>query len=470
MKHVVSKRTLALLMAGIMLSGCSDDDDNDPLSVPTPQPDEPARQQDARTFSVDQSKLALESLEGTQTDTWTGVMENGAGYLVEVPENWNGMLVMYAHGYRGEGSELTVTPPGIRKWLVDNGYAWAASSYSKNFYDVRTGIEDTNALALAFNDIAAQNGRTLNAPVKTYITGHSMGGHIAAAAVEQETLSTVNNVVSYDGSVPMCGVVAGPMEFDYLQDFTFAAQHIAGRGPTQYPNTDFDTAAINAVLWDVVPSQTQAGVPTQQGLLLENVVRNLSGGDRPIFEYGFRGSYYNVVMGTGGRDGKINGILTEDYPGNADTVYQFDADPALSAEETAFNSEIFRVDGNPEANSLRADGLRWVPEISGEFTVPVVTIHGLGDLYVPFVHEQEYLRRAAANGNDTLLVQRAIRAPGHCDFKPAEEEAAFSAMVEWEQNGVKPSGDVVLDPAVVSDPNYGCTYTSEDRPGLPVCP
>ena len=82
-----------------------------------------------------------------------GIRPNGASYRIEVPAIWNGRLVMYAHGYRGEGSELTVGNPSIRQWLLDNGYAWAASSYSTNFYDVRTGVEDTNELALAFTDI-----------------------------------------------------------------------------------------------------------------------------------------------------------------------------------------------------------------------------------------------------------------------------------------------------------------------------
>ena len=74
------------------------------------------------------------------------------------------MLVMYAHGYSGTGPTVNVSDPPIREHLIRNGYAWGASSFSKNYYDVRAGIEDTNGLALAFQRIAAQNGRTLAAP------------------------------------------------------------------------------------------------------------------------------------------------------------------------------------------------------------------------------------------------------------------------------------------------------------------
>jgi len=82
---------------------------------------------------------------------------------------------MYAHGYAGTGPELNARPPSIRRYLIQNGYAWAASSYAKNYYDVRAGVEDTNALANQFVAIAAKNTRTLIAPSKIYITGHSMG-------------------------------------------------------------------------------------------------------------------------------------------------------------------------------------------------------------------------------------------------------------------------------------------------------
>lgn len=455
--------SILILTSGLLLGACDNDDDNDNDSAPdTPTEESSARMQDSRTYAVDPATLPFASADGTLTDTWSGVMENGAGYRVEVPEDWNGVLVMYAHGYKGTGEELTVSNPSIRSWLIDNNYAWAASSYSKNYYDVEAGVEDTNELALKFTAIAADNGRTLVAPHKTFIIGHSMGGHVAAAAVEQETLSSARNRVAYDGSLPMCGVVGGTHEFDYLLDATFAAQHVAGLGPNSFP-ADFDQTAIDAVLWNTAPSSTQQGDPTAAGLKLEAIVRNLSGGDRPVFEAGFRGGYYNVVMGTGGRDGSVNGILEKDLSGNMNTFYQLDNDPAHSPEENSFNNTILRVEGDSSANAARSEGLQYIPEINGQFSVPVLTIHGLGDLYVPFVHEQIYRRRAIENGSDDLLVQRAIRSPGHCDYTLNEQTEAFEDLVEWVNTGVKPSGDNVLDAAVVADPKYGCTFSDDEE-------
>ena len=48
---------------------------------------------------------------------------------------------------------------------------------------MRAGVEDTNALALAFTQIAAERGQVLPAPRRFFISGISMGGHIAGAAL-----------------------------------------------------------------------------------------------------------------------------------------------------------------------------------------------------------------------------------------------------------------------------------------------
>ena len=97
-------------------------------------------------------------------------------------------------------------------------------------------------------------------------------------------------------------------------------------------------------------------------------------------------------MGTFGGDGSISGILT-------------------SAEEASLNANLLRWSEVAGANRLRTDGMRWVPKVNGEFKIPVVSIHTLGDLYLPWHMEQTYRRRTVAKGNGDWLVQRAIRAP-----------------------------------------------------------
>lgn len=464
-----------LFVAAALLAGCAAEPGSG-LSVP-----EETRPQDARRFTVDEALLPFAALPGagTETDRWWGVL-NGAGYRIEVPKDWNGMLVMYAHGYAGTGPSLILTNPAIRRHLIENGYAWAASTYSRNYYDVRAGIEDTNALALAFTRIAAANKRPLQEPKKRYIVGQSMGGHVAAAAVERETLAHAVHKLAYDGAMPVCGVVGDTELFDYFAAYQMAAMYFAGTPASSYPVANFAARRDQIVraLWTSYPAAT-----TAQGDKLKTVVMNLTGGRRPIFDEGFKVKpLQDAIWSTFAQDGTVDGILNKSVVDTSLIVYQLDDDRALSNEEVTLNRSILRAGPDHDANRLRSDGLRWVPKVHGRFDVPVVTLHTLGDLYVPFRMEQVYRRRAIAQGSDKWLVQRAIRSPGHCDFSVAEQVAAFKAMTEWEQHGRKPAGDDVLTPAVVAQPSYGCRFTintagrddlpylASARGNLPACP
>lgn len=456
------------LATGTLLWGCGGSDDNSTPTTstttppPTVQPED-VRAQDGRTFTVDTAALAakLTPLAGAPAaDRWTGVLGK-AGYMIEVPAAWNGKLVMYAHGYVGMDSALLVTIPSIRRHLLQAGYAWAASSYSTNYYDVRAGIEDTNALALAFTDIAKQNGRTLAAPTRLYIVGHSMGGHIAAAAVDAENIQTAVHKVNYNGSVPMCGVLGDTELFNYFGAYQTAAQKLAGVPATSWPVTNWAqiAATVQSALFTTYPSVTTAA-----GDQLKAAVQNLTGGPRPLFDLGFGSGpaskpYQDAVWSTFGSDGTVNGILTQNIVDTTGVTFQLDADPAQSTDELAFNASILRAHAVADANRLRRDGLRWIPQNAAKISVPVLTLHTLGDMYVPFSMEQIYKRRADANGTASWLVQRAIRGIAHCDFTVAEQTKAFDDMVTWEQTGTRPAGDDVLTASVVADAAYGCKFT-----------
>ncbi len=447
------------LLAGFFLAACS-------KSVVTP--DEtlpPARPHDTRTFFVAEGQPTFTALAGATA--YYGIhqgIHGEAGYRIEVPDGWNGTLVMYAHGYRGTGAELRVgTPGGLREHLIESGYAWAASSYSANYYDVRAGVEDTNALALAFADLT---GRA--SPMKYYVAGVSMGGQITGATVEAETLTTSRYRVGYAAALPMCGVMADNELSNYFHAYTIAASHLAGLPVQSFPDLDFDTRlpSIKQALW--VDYDADPSTMTQQGEKLRNVLMHLSGGPRPTFVEGFP-IYQDLLFDRGSRDGTWTGILGGVSVNTTAIVYQLDADTDLSPEEVAFNAAIFRVQGDfLTHNPPRSDGVRAIPIIEGRFNVPVISMHTLENR-VPFRMQQIYAERAAANGNTSRLVQRVIRSPLHCDFTPEERISAFDALVNWEENGVVPAGDDVLDPQVVADPNYGCAFTLVTRAGVPAC-
>ncbi|MEJ2604328.1 MAG: prolyl oligopeptidase family serine peptidase [Gammaproteobacteria bacterium] len=419
-------------------------------------------------YFVDEAKLPFDAIPGLPAAQYWGV-HKGAGYRVEVPANWNGDLVLWAHGFRGSGLELTVDNHPLRPLLLQLGYAWAASSYSRNDYDVEAGAKDTHALTRYFNGLVGK-------PDKVYLTGASMGGHVTGVAIEQWPNA-------YDGAMPICGVMGDYELFDYFLSYNLVAQALAGfpAGQVDFPPdpVDYLFNRVPAVISQLGPAFPFA--LNAQGQALYGVTANLTGGDRPVFLQGFL--FWNAIPGLEGLApflfelGASDGTLPR-QPGvgvdNADTIYQIDSDPMLSPEELFLNEFVKRVTADPQAR--KNQGITNVPPINGDITIPVLTLHTLGDLFVPFSMQQFYRQRVEANGRSELLVQRAIRDLNHCGFTGEELATAFLDLVSWVETGAKPAGDDVLDPAVVADPDYGCAFTSEDRsvpagfPPIAACP
>lgn len=165
-------------------------------------------------------------------------------------------------------------------------------------------------------------------------------------------------------------------------------------------------------------------------------------------------------LGTG--DGTITG-----RPGvildNTDVNYQVDLDPATNAVEADLNANIVRVSQQPNGRSL--NGLSNPPSVTGDLNMPVLTLHNLGDLFVPFHNEVVYAHEVAALGNSDMLVQRAIRGVSHCGFTSNEMIEGMSDLIAWAETGIRPAGDIVADPSVVAGADYGCTFTRYDDLG-----
>ena len=90
--------------------------------------------------------------------------------------------------------------------------------------------------------------------------------------------------------------------------------------------------------------------------------------------FGYGGSY-RFAYGGFGSDGTINGILTQKVLDTQALRYTIDGDAAATA---ALNAAAQKISAHPDANRLRRDGLRWIPQVNGAFKVPVLSIHTLG--------------------------------------------------------------------------------------------
>ncbi|MEO6172382.1 MAG: hypothetical protein ABIP02_04630, partial [Arenimonas sp.] len=118
---------------------------------------------------------------------------DGVPYRIDIPENWNGRLLMLLHGYEPKGV------PRQEQWpqneatpvFLARGYAVAASAYSTQGWSVAEAIPENERLRSFFTD-------TYGKPARTYVVGFSLGSHIALASMEQQGQK-------YDGALAFCG-------------------------------------------------------------------------------------------------------------------------------------------------------------------------------------------------------------------------------------------------------------------------
>ncbi len=412
---------------------------------------------------------------GQLSQVWTGIAKDGGAYRIEVPPDWNGTLVMFAHGFRGTGNVVWVDDPQLRQYFVDHGFAWAASSYAINGYDPGDGVVDTHDLLEAFPSVTGMHAQ------QVIMSGLSMGGEITTAEIEAYK-------GQFAGAMPYCGVLAGNDLFNYYLGANVTAAALTGTtinypttlaagtayAPTYQTTVQSELPALGITPNPATGGQTFTNNFTKTGSLWADTVEQLSGGDRPGFQsaidywdgFGFAPLtripfLFGLYPGTnGGTLGFANGSVA----GNEHTFYTFSDNPlAHLAQEIAMNRAALRV---PVTATSSADGLSpaELPIIHGDPGIPVLSIHGIGDLFVPLSMDQHYDQMMVANGEGNLFVDRAIREVTHCGYTTNELSAGFAALMSWINTGKRPAGDNVLDPQTVASPHFGCRFT-DPTPG-----
>ena len=114
------------------------------------------------------------------TRCFKGQGPKGGYYWTAIPADWNGSLVVHAHG-----GPRTATPQAddpledLERFsmTVREGYAWTGSTYRRGGYGVRMAAEDTNDVRQVFWDAFGR-------PKRTILHGQSWGGNVAAKAAE----------------------------------------------------------------------------------------------------------------------------------------------------------------------------------------------------------------------------------------------------------------------------------------------
>jgi pimeloyl-ACP methyl ester carboxylesterase len=322
--------------------------------------------------------------------------------------NWNGQLVVYAHGYVPEQIELALPVvelglfPGMIDTLLLQGYAFATTSYSKNGYAVEAARKDLNELVRHFKTRVLPNAGLLD---QTLIVGASEGGLITAMMVEKHP-------DIYAGGLAMCGPIGGmPAQAKYLLDFrvlfdAFFATYF-GFGAVDIPDDEYLNWPSHE--FGIPLALQNAPVATQQLFAVTGAPfdpYDLS----TIGETTVRVLYYSI-WGTSDMLATAGGIPYD----NQDTVY------TGSLNDPALNAVVERIDSDGRARAF----VRRAYAPTGALERPLVALHTTLDPVVPYQHQLDYGALAGPTG---LFLPLTVPRYGHCTFLPDEVLGAFGAL------------------------------------------
>ena len=172
----------------------------------------------------------LKDVTVTDMGTYTEYVGNlkGAGFVIRIPDDWNGMLVVGCHGWLIDVlwsndkaqfmMDLNCTNSagvGLPFVLVDKGFAYAASSYGSDGWAIEKGMQSTLELSLYTLVLLHWQFRHCG-DIKVFLVGSSMGGIIALRLGEKYP-----NI--YDGVLAISTTVDAVWQYENL---LFAIQNL----------------------------------------------------------------------------------------------------------------------------------------------------------------------------------------------------------------------------------------------------
>lgn len=423
----------------------------------------------------------------------------GAYDLIAIPDDWNGGLFIYAHGYTADQRFLAPLPADLTManftqklpMLLQasvipafSGYAIATTTFSSVGWYVEDAVRDVERLRRHF---IRRHGR----PTFTYVWGHSGGGMVTATVIEKFP-------TAYDGAAPMCGPVAGARRnFNGAFDLRVLYEYVCGDVPDAAFTCGLCTDGRTRCLEDAhcpagqscdgreAPAPPELGlgaectefllghpetfseIPTSPGggfvaAPVTACFGDPTGRTPPTPAQQARRDFF--VRASGIPESFIGTDLffasigmaevvhrrTGDRPpwGNTDADY---ARPSLTpAEADDVNATVYRSAAHPRATVYME---RWY-EPRGRTAAKVLTVHALDDGLVIPENETVYRDVFARAHRSDQLVQLFTTQGGHCGFV-AEIFPALAALTGWVERGEKPSTATVMAACPT------CSFTTE---------
>ncbi|NIM94633.1 MAG: hypothetical protein GTO18_13110 [Anaerolineales bacterium] len=372
--------------------------------------------------------IAVPALAMDQDNCVEGTHREGALYLICMPteREWNGDLVIFAHGYVAFNEPLQIPdlylPDGTYLPDIANGlgYAFATTSYSENGLAVLEGIQDLRDLVDVFSGIHGS-------PNNIYLVGGSEGGIITTLAVEQYP-------EEFTGGLAACGPIGDfHKQVTYWGDFravfdVFFPDAIPG-SPIEIPDEVIEN-------WETVYA-SEIAATIQDNRILTAQLLNVTKApidirDQDSIEETVLGLLWYNVFATNDGIAKLHGQPF----GNMLRIY------TGSLNDIRLNRRVIRV--KAEVGALEEIERNY--QTTGELVSPIVSLHTTKDPIIPYWHVLDYRQKVQESGSTSLYANVPVPRYGHCEFKTPEVLVAFALLV-YKANGQQLEGveGVLLD-------------------------
>jgi pimeloyl-ACP methyl ester carboxylesterase len=346
-----------------------------------------------------------------QSNVTTGTQASGAVYVLYMPEStcWNGNLVVFAHGYVAPGSPIQVPQDqlsigGLSLPAAFNqlGYAFAASSFSKNGLAIVQGVNDTRDLVQNILDPTLK-------PKRVYLIGASEGGLVTTLSAEQ--LPGV-----YNSAGAACGPIGSfQKQINYFGDFRVIFDYLF---PGVLPGNAINIPPGVISQWDTVyvPLITEAlaANPNAAAQLIKVMQASVTSDPATVAETVIGALWYNV-FGTADAVATLGGQPFD----NHNRIY------LGSSNDLLLNLRVERYTASRTALAAVAANY----ETSGRLKIPLVTLHTTGDPVIPYWQEPLYTAKTLVAGDLFERIGLPVFNYGHCAFSASDILGAFALIV-----------------------------------------
>jgi hypothetical protein len=376
----------------------------------------------------------------------SGRSADGAWYWTAWPRDWNGTLIIHAHGGPRTAEPQRADPvEDLERFsvMVSEGYAWAGSTYRRGGYGVRMAARDTDDLRQIVWDAFGK-------PKRTILHGQSWGGNVAAKAAELYAVSA-DGARNYDGVILTSGLLAGGTRgYTFRADLRAVYQFYCRNHPrpteVQYPLWQGLPGGASMPRADIaarVEECTGLGLPPEARTRAQaDALRNILS----VVGVTADSLVAHLAWGTNLFQDMVWERLDGGNPfSNAGTTYQG------SDDDVALNQGVERFEAEPAAVAA----LAYDADLTGNIVLPTLTMHARYDPTVFVSHEAIYARTVAEAGRSNLLSQVFTTEALHSQLSLPQYAGMLIAMTRWLDTGEKPDAEDVLEACQSRAETYG---------------